>query len=113
MPPNGRILFGPIRTSHSRPDTIGAPLPTLGKAINIMAKKARKKAKKKATRKKAGKKKKGGDLIISKARTKAAASLNVSSDFYSALDAKVRACIAAAEDRANANKRKTLRPQDL
>ena len=57
MPPNGRILFGPIRTSHFRPDTLGAPLPTLGKAINIMAKKARKKAKKKATRKKAGKKK--------------------------------------------------------
>ncbi len=113
MPPNGRILFGPIRTSHFRPDTLGAPLPTLGKAINIMAKKARKKAKKKATRKKAGKKKKGGDLIISKARTKAAASLNVSSDFYVALDECVRACIAAAEDRANANKRKTLRPQDL
>ncbi|MDE0914282.1 MAG: hypothetical protein OSB57_03795 [Planctomycetota bacterium] len=78
-----------------------------------MAKKARKNTKKKATRKKAGKKKKGGDLIISKARTKAAASLNVSSDFYSALDEKVRACIATAEDRANANKRKTLRPQDL
>lgn len=85
----------------------------MGKAINIMAKKARKKSKKKATRKKAGKKKKGGDLIISKARTKAAASLNVSSDFYGALDVKVRACIAAAEGRANANKRKTLRPQDL
>ena len=75
-------------------------------------KKASKKTAKKATRK--GKaKKKTGDLIISKARTKAAASLNVSSDFYSALDEKVRACIATAEDRANANKRKTLRPQDL
>jgi hypothetical protein len=112
MPPNGRILFGAIRTSYSRPDTLGASLPSTGKAINIMAKKARKKGKKKATRKKAGKKK-GGDLIISKARTKAAASLNVSSDFYGALDVKVRACIAAAEGRANANKRKTLRPQDL
>ncbi len=32
---------------------------------------------------------------------------------FGALDAKVRACIAAAEGRANANKRKTLRPQDL
>ncbi|HIF39975.1 MAG TPA: DUF1931 domain-containing protein [Planctomycetes bacterium] len=52
-------------------------------------------------------------MIISKARTKAAASLNVSSDFYVALDECVRACIAAAEGRANANKRKTLRPQDL
>jgi hypothetical protein len=76
-----------------------------------MAKKARKKAKK-ATRKKAGKRK-GGDLIISKARTKVAASLNVSGDFYAALDKQVRASIATAEYRAKANNRKTLRPQDL
>ncbi len=77
-----------------------------------MAKKARKKAKK-ATRKKAGKKKKTGDLIISKARTKAAAGLNVSGDFYAALDDMVRAAIETAEGRASANNRKTLRPQDL
>ncbi len=60
-------------------------------------------------------KKKGGvDLIISKARTKAAAKkCNVSGDFYGALDVKVRELIAAAEKRAVANKRKTLKPSDL
>ena len=84
-----------------------------------MAKKkaSRKKAsKKKATRKKAakrGKAKKAGDLIISKSRTKACASINVSGDFYSALDEKVRELIAGAEARAEANNRRTLRPQDL
>jgi histone H3/H4 len=58
--------------------------------------------------------KKGGDLIISKSRTKdAAKKCNVSSDFYGALDKKVRSILADAESRALANKRKTLRPQDL
>ena len=70
---------------------------------------ARRGAKKKASRKKAG----TGDLIISKSRTKAAASMNVSSDFYSALDEKVREMIAMAEHRASENRRATLRPQDL
>ena len=60
------------------------------------------------------KKGKGGDLIISKTRTKdAAKKCNVSSDFYGALDRKVRDLIAAAETRAVGNKRKTLKPQDL
>ncbi len=60
------------------------------------------------------KKGKGGDLIISKIRTKEAAKkCNVSSDFYGALDRKVRDLIAAAETRATGNKRKTLKPQDL
>ena len=55
-----------------------------------------------------------GDLIISKSRTKAAAKKsNVSSDFYGALDKVVRGMIANAEGRAEANGRKTLRPQDL
>jgi hypothetical protein len=55
-----------------------------------------------------------GDLIISKSRTKAAVKKsNVSSDFYGALDATVRKMITAAEVRAEANGRKTLRPQDL
>jgi len=55
-----------------------------------------------------------GDLIISKSRTKAAAKKsNVSSDFYGALDQAVRGMIACAEGRAEANGRKTLRPQDL
>jgi histone H3/H4 len=70
-----------------------------------MAKKPMKKAAKKA----------GSDsLIISKSRTKAtAAKCNVSSDFYGALDKKVRDMIKDAESRAIGNKRKTLRPYDL
>ena len=69
------------------------------------------KAKKKSTKKKASG---ASDLIISKARTKAAAKkCNVSSDFYPALDKAVREMIKNAESRAMANKRKTLRPQDL
>jgi hypothetical protein len=56
----------------------------------------------------------GGDLIISKSRTKAAAKkCNVSSEFYGALDKKVREIIAGAEGRAAGNKRKTLRAVDL
>lgn len=69
--------------------------------------------KKKAASKKAGKAT-AGELIISKSRTKAATkSCNVGSDFYPALDAAVRNLIASAEARAVANKRKTLKPQDL
>tara|TARA_R110002126_G_scaffold107530_3_gene243025 strand:- start:16458 stop:16700 length:243 start_codon:yes stop_codon:yes gene_type:complete len=80
-----------------------------------MAKKkaAKKKATKKKATKKAGKKKATGDLIISKARTKAAAGLNVSGEFYGALDEAVRALIAGAEARADSNGRRTLRPYDL
>lgn len=68
------------------------------------------KKKKKAVKKK---KKVTGDLIISKARTKAAVSSKVSSEFYGALDGAVRDLLAKAEDRCSANKRSTLRPQDL
>lgn len=53
------------------------------------------------------------DLIISKSRTKAAAGINVSGEFYGALDASVRDLIASAERRALDNGRKTLRPHDL
>ena len=54
------------------------------------------------------------ELIISKARTKGAAKkCKVSGDFYGALDKKVREMIGVAEKRAMANKRKTLKPQDL
>ena len=57
---------------------------------------------------------KTSELIISKARTKGAAKkCNVSSDFYGALDKRVKEMIASAEKRAIANKRKTLKPQDL
>lgn len=60
------------------------------------------------------KKGKTGELIISKSRTKdAVKKCNVSSDFYGALDKRVRDMVAAAESRAMANKRKTLKPQDL
>jgi len=87
-----------------------------------MAKKKAKRATKKApakkaparkTKKKASKKKGAVDMIISKSRTKACASINVSGDFYAALDEKVREMIAGAEARADANNRRTLRPQDL
>jgi hypothetical protein len=68
---------------------------------------AARKAKKKAS-------KKPVELIISKSRTKGATKkCNVSSDFYGALDKKVRAIITEAEGRAVANKRKTLKPADL
>jgi hypothetical protein len=67
-----------------------------------------------AKKKKAKKgKKAAGDLIISKSRTKNAVDCKVSSDFYGALDDVVRELLAKAEDRATANKRSTLRPQDL
>ena len=66
--------------------------------------------KKKATRGKKG----GGDLIISKARTKAATKkCNVGGEFYGALDKAVRGLIADAEARAVGNKRKTLKAVDL
>ena len=85
---------------------------------------ARRTTRKKATRKKArtsaGRRKKAtrrtkgaGDLIISKSRTKAASNLNVSSEFYGALDDAVRALINTAQARAENNGRRTLRPHDL
>jgi hypothetical protein len=64
--------------------------------------------------KKSAKKMSGESMIISKSRTKAAARrCNVSSDFYGALDKKVRDIIRDAEQRALDNKRKTLRPYDI
>ena len=83
---------------------------------------ARKKAagRKKAGRKKAGRKAAGrkkvaaGGMIISKSRVKAAATkCNVGATFYDALEDRVREAIGRAEDRAIANGRKTLRPQDV
>lgn len=66
-----------------------------------------------AARKKT-KKKAGGDLIISKARTKAAVKkCNVGGEFYEALDAAVRDIIKGAEARAVGNKRKTLKAVDI
>ena len=58
--------------------------------------------------------KKTAELIISKARTKnASKKCNVSSEFYGALDKKVREMIKGAESRAIGNKRKTLKAVDL
>jgi len=54
------------------------------------------------------------DLIISKSKTKEAVKkCNVSGEFYGELDKKVRDLIAAAEKRAMANNRKTVKAQDL
>ena len=79
-----------------------------------MAKKKKKAAKRKTTRKASRRGKKTAlDLIISKSRTKAASKINVSGDFYSALDGAVRSLIKGAEARAVNNGRKTLRPHDL
>jgi hypothetical protein len=67
-----------------------------------------------AARKKKAAAKSGGDLIISKSRTKGAVKkCNVGGDFYAALDKHVRAKLAEAEARAIGNKRKTLKPVDL
>ena len=74
---------------------------------------ARRAAKKAAGKGKVSKKKASGELIISKSRTKASASMNVAGDFYAALDDAVRRLIANAEARATSNGRRTLRPQDL
>lgn len=69
------------------------------------------KKKKKAARKKSSK---SAELIISKARTKAAVKkCNVGGEFYAALDDAVRQLIKEAEARAVGNKRKTLKAVDL
>ena len=68
----------------------------------------------KKKKKKAARKGKSSNLIISKARTKAAVKkCNVGSEFYGALDAVVRGLIKDAEGRAIGNKRKTLKAVDL
>ena len=74
----------------------------------VTRKVSRKKATRRTTRKKAP-----VDMIISKSRTKNAAGINVSGDFYGALDGAVRELIARAEQRATDNNRRTLRPHDL
>jgi citrate lyase gamma subunit len=68
----------------------------------------------KKKKKTAARKGKPVELIISKARTKAAVKkCNVGSEFYGALDAVVRDLIKGAEARAIGNKRKTLKAVDL
>ena len=59
-------------------------------------------------------KKVSAPMIISKSRVKAAVKkCNVGSEFYDALERRVRGLIADAEARAIANRRKTLRPADV
>jgi len=76
-------------------------------------------AKKKAAPKKKavrgnGKKTNGDAMIISKSRVKAAVKqCNVGGDFYTALEGTVRNLIAAAEERAIGNRRKTVRATDV
>ena len=76
-------------------------------------KKATRKASRKKTTRRTTRKKAPADMIISKSRTKNASSINVSGDFYVALDGAVRDLIAKAEQRAMDNNRRTLRPHDL
>ena len=65
-------------------------------------------------KKKAARKRKPVDLIISKARVKnAVKKCNVGGEFYGALDEAVRGLIKDAERRAQGNKRKTLKANDL
>ncbi len=67
-------------------------------------------------KKKAAARRKGkpAELIISKARVKAATKkCNVGGEFYGALDQVVRNLIKEVEGRAQGNKRKTLKAVDL
>ena len=67
-----------------------------------------------ARKKKAARRGGAAELIISKARTKAATKkCNVGGEFYEALDKVVREMIKNAEARAIGNKRKTLKAVDL
>ena len=69
-----------------------------------------------ARKKKSASKRKGkpAELIISKARVKnAVKKCNVGGEFYGALDESVRGLIKEAERRAQGNKRKTLKANDL
>jgi histone H3/H4 len=106
--------FPPTRPDRiHRPFRPGPPIPAGRHPPNPTDSMAKKKASKKAASKKGAKKVAAGDLLISKSRVKHLASMNVASDFYAALDESVRGLIAKAEQRAEHNGRKTLRPQDL
>ncbi|MFW5919931.1 MAG: DUF1931 domain-containing protein [Halanaeroarchaeum sp.] len=53
------------------------------------------------------------DLIVKAAVKDALQDVNVSSDFYDALDDRVAELLEDAADRAEANGRKTVQPRDL
>jgi hypothetical protein len=80
-----------------------------------MAVKKKAAAKKKTAGRAGSSKKTNGDaMIISKSRVKAAVKkCNVGGDFYGALESQVRTLIAAAEERAIGNRRKTVRSTDV
>jgi hypothetical protein len=70
--------------------------------------------KKAAPRKKTSQKAASGAMIISKSRVKGIVrKCNVGSDFYGALEGAVRGLVNQAEQRALANRRKTLRAADV
>ena len=79
-------------------------------------KKAAKKASKKKAARRGARKAAPVAMIVSKSRTKDAISgmdCKTAGDFYEALDNHVREVLAKAVERAMANKRATVRPQDL
>jgi histone H3/H4 len=53
------------------------------------------------------------DLIVKAAVKEALDDMNVSSDFYGALDEEVEELLADAARRAEENDRKTVQPRDL
>lgn len=53
------------------------------------------------------------DIIVKTAVRNAVGDLNVSADFYDALDAEVQDLLADAVQRAQANDRKTVQARDL
>ena len=53
------------------------------------------------------------DLIVKAAVKEALDDMNVSSDFYDALDAEVEELLDDAARRASENDRKTVQPRDL
>jgi histone H3/H4 len=53
------------------------------------------------------------DLIVKAAVKEALDDMNVSSDFYDALDEEVEELLEDAAERAEANDRKTVQPRDL
>lgn len=54
-----------------------------------------------------------GHIVKSTVREETLEGNNVSSDFYDALDEKVEELILDAQERAEANGRKTVQPRDL
>ena len=52
-------------------------------------------------------------MVLVKSKVKEATELNVAGDVYDALEKKVLDLIKAAEERAKANGRKTIKPYDL